>query len=83
MLADFLEFAPKLQEILQTPGQPADSLECSGSLEGPCHSDHVLVRLPKPGHMTQSNSCIRLTFWDSQRAAETDTETPMQKQGKD
>ena len=73
----------------QVTGDPADpqaacrSAAMFSSLHGPCHSDHMLVRLPKPGHRTQSNSCIRLIFWDSQRAAETDTETPMQEQGKD
>lgn len=73
----------------QVTGDPADpgaacrSPGMFSSLHGPCHSDHMLVRLPKPGHRTQSNNCTRLTFWDSQRAAETDTETPMQEQGKD
>lgn len=64
----------------------ADPLECSASLKGSCHSDHMLVSLPKhedmkPFHTVQQlhKSDIR----DTQTAAETDTETPMQEQGKD
>lgn len=83
MLVSFLKFAPKLQEILQTPRRLA------GPLKGPCHSDRMLVHLPKHGDRKPSYTSYTVQqlhtsdILDTQRAAETHTDTPMQEQGED
>lgn len=83
MLVNFLGFAPKLQETLQTPRWLADLLECSRSLKGPCHSDHMLVC--KHGDMKPSLADQQLHSWDilGHPKSSRDTETLMQEQGKD
>lgn len=58
MLVGFPEFGPKLQELLLTLRGLAGSPECLGPLKGPCHSDYMLVRIPKhekmePAHTVQ------------------------------
>lgn len=86
MLVRFLEFAPKFQEALLTPGRLADPRECSATLKGSSHSHHMPVSLCNHtwGHESfpQSNSCISVTFGTPEEQ-QRDTEKLMQEQGKD